>query len=669
MRLFLALGLLGITACTPKEEFSDIDEDGYTSDVDCDEFDPEVNPGATEACDGIDNDCDGETDEEAADALEWFVDSDGDGFGDATDTVLSCTLPEGYGPEAGDCDDTNAYIYPGAREDDCADPIDYNCDGSTGYEDADEDGFPACLDCDDGDAAQNPDAAEVCNEADDDCNGVVDEDAIDAATWYLDADSDGYGAAAVTAVQCAQPDGYVDNADDCDDLHATSFPGGTEVCDERDNDCDGTTDEDDAVDAATWYYDFDGDGFGDAATTATACTAPEDYVANATDCLDRDSTISPAGTETCNEEDDDCDGEIDEDATDASTWYVDSDGDGYGSESYSLEACDQPSGFVDNTDDCNDGSELATPDGTETCDGLDNDCDGEIDEDDAVDASTWYVDSDGDGAGDQDDTGVVSCDQPSGYVANNLDCYDDDDTSIDCDDYGTADNPGLTCADILAYDATYGDGYYFIDPDGDRDETDAFEVYCDMTTDGGGWTLLSWSGDTSSTPLGVPYPGLAVCSALPCARGSVADDSLLTELIDQSFEFGAGYSATAISDYQNLGDYSDAGKYTFSSLAGFALDTSSTGSCSAFTTGTFTSIAGSTASDGETVYLAQAFRYLNSYSDFDESSNYIWSIASATSCSGSGAAPGIWWGNWSASEHEYGPLSGSEVGARAFWVR
>ena len=84
--------------------------------------------------------------------------------------------PDGFVVESGDCDDDQVAVYPGAPEEDCTDPVDYNCDGSTGYADLDGDGTPACNDCDDTDPDVNPYAAEVCNDGvDDNCDGSADE--------------------------------------------------------------------------------------------------------------------------------------------------------------------------------------------------------------------------------------------------------------------------------------------------------------------------------------------------------------------------------------------------------------------------------------------------------------------------------------------------------------
>ena len=308
MRLSSVL-LLGLVLVGCKK---DADSDGYPAGDDCDDNNDAINPGATESCDGIDNDCDGSVDEELA--ATWYADLDEDGFGDLNNTVQACEQPSGYVSNSEDCNDTSADFYPGATEDDCTDPSDYNCDGSVGYEDNDGDGYAACEDCDDSVADVNPGEDEVCDGDDNDCDGYVDYNAVDATTWYIDTDGDGYGSPRedYVKVECDQPAGYVDNDDDCDDTSAEALPGGFEICDGLDNDCNGAVDGADASDAQSYYDDADGDGYGDDATLQVTCDLLEDVVDVGGDCDDGDDEISPGAAEVCNNGiDDNCSGTVD----------------------------------------------------------------------------------------------------------------------------------------------------------------------------------------------------------------------------------------------------------------------------------------------------------------------------------------------------------------------
>lgn len=128
----------------------------------------------------------------------------------------------------------------GACKDDATD--------DSGALDMDGDGFAAGEDCDDADSAVHPDAAELCDAVDNNCDGLIDADATDAPTWYIDYDGDGYGGDAFTLVQCEQPEGYLASAEDCDDTTALTSPAAAEDCvDGLDNNCDALQDCDDST--------------------------------------------------------------------------------------------------------------------------------------------------------------------------------------------------------------------------------------------------------------------------------------------------------------------------------------------------------------------------------------------------------------------------------------
>jgi hypothetical protein len=299
--------------------------------------------------------------------------------------------------------------------------------------DYDGDGFTADIDCNDNDAAIHPEATEVCDGVDNNCDNSIDgSDADGAATYYADADADGFGGVALSITQCDAPTGFVANGDDCDDNNLDIHPDAAEVCDGADNDCDGLVDDDDdSVDTAgysTYYADADSDGYGDAATTMDACNAPSNYADNADDCDDTNADLNPD-----------------------TMWYTDVDSDGFGAENYSTTGCEQPSGYVASNDDCDDLNAAINPAAQEICDGdIDNDCDGVADDaDDSVDSvtfSTYYVDGDADGYGDSTQATVTQCTMPSGYA----------DMGDDCDDAEALANPSLeeVCNDGIDNDCS-----------------------------------------------------------------------------------------------------------------------------------------------------------------------------------------------------------------------
>ncbi|MBN2798584.1 MAG: putative metal-binding motif-containing protein [Deltaproteobacteria bacterium] len=471
MRILPLLAALALTACRDKEDPGtyDLDQDGAPAVEDCDDLDNTVFPGAAEVCDGADNDCDGAVDEDATDAPSWYADADADGYGDPGQVLTACARPDGYVERDGDCDDSSSAHHPGAAESDCADPEDYNCDGSVGYDDADGDGFPACEDCDDTAATTHPQADEVCDGADNDCDGSADEEAVDAATWHLDADGDGYGGDTQRATACQAPDGYTADGGDCDDLDADAFPGNPERCDQADNDCNGEVD-DDPSDPQTFYPDLDLDGFG-AGEPIAACEAPAGTVTNDRDCDDTHAAAAPGGTEVCDGLDNDCDGTTDQGAADASRWYPDLDGDGYAAGA-PLLACEAPAGHLAVASDCDDADPAVHPDATERCDGIDNDCNGVTDLDAASPPSPWYPDGDGDGfgAGAQ----VLACGAPAGYVASPGDC-DDLHEAVHPDATERCDGIDNNCNGVTDLDAE-GAPTWYLDVDGDGYGADRFAL-------------------------------------------------------------------------------------------------------------------------------------------------------------------------------------------------
>jgi hypothetical protein len=325
LRLCLGLSVLVLAACGDKGEEStdgdggdgsgvvDADLDGSPWDEDCNDNAAEVRPGAQESCNGIDDNCDGVIDEEGATGGQtYYLDEDGDGYGGDV-MVTACSLPEGATEGTGDCNDTDAAFHPDAIEEDCADPNDYNCDGTVIYVDADGDLSAACEDCDDTNPAMSPDLSEICDDLDNDCDSYVDDedpslDPSSGVTYYADADTDTFGDPDVTLLACELPSGYVENPDDCNDADSSAYPEAPEYCDGTDHDCDTLTNEDDSVDAITWYIDSDGDTYGTIAATTTACALPTGYAATDDDCDDADPAISPGALEVCNDLiDNDCD--------------------------------------------------------------------------------------------------------------------------------------------------------------------------------------------------------------------------------------------------------------------------------------------------------------------------------------------------------------------------
>ncbi|MCB9851751.1 MAG: right-handed parallel beta-helix repeat-containing protein [Phycisphaerales bacterium] len=294
---------------------------------------------------------------------------------------------DGFSPPE-DCDDNDEFVNPDAPE--VFDGVDNNCDGTIdeGFDD-DHDGFEDTAtggdDCDDTNEFINPGATEVCDGVDNNCVDGIDEG--------FDTDNDGY-------TTCNG---------DCDDSRMDVNPDAMEICDGIDNNCDGNIDE---------GCDLDHDGF----------NPPED-------CDDDNEFINPDATEVFDGVDNNCDGTIDE--------VFDDDGDGY-------------EDVATGGNDCDDGDELINPGATEVFDGVDNNCDGVTDE---------TFDDDGDGFLD-DALGGNDCDDAdadinpdatetddgidnncNGSTDEGFDGDNDGYTPIfggDCDDANMSINPGAT---------------------------------------------------------------------------------------------------------------------------------------------------------------------------------------------------------------------------------
>ncbi len=212
--------------------------EGYVSNTDdCDNTNDSIypDPSIDDDCDGKDNDCDGRIDEDGG--SYYYLDSDGDLYGNEAEEVRACEPPPGYVSDSTDCDDTNPGVNPGAAED--------------------------------------------CNGGDDNCDDIVDgitaPGDLTSSVW-VDSDGDTYGDPTSETESCTA-DGYVTNGDDCDDGNDQIFPGATESCNDLDDDCDLQIDEGDVcVSGPTWSVfllsgTHRGDDFGSVVAANAACEA------------------------------------------------------------------------------------------------------------------------------------------------------------------------------------------------------------------------------------------------------------------------------------------------------------------------------------------------------------------------------------------------------------
>ncbi len=457
--------------------------------TDCDDGDANRYPGATETvADGIDSDCDGKE--------TCWLDADGDTFGGPLTELsaqLNCLAP-GVSDNNDDCFDQSpegASIYPGAVELP-ADSIDSDCDGlESCYDDGDGDGYgtnttvdstliecngpgvsPRQDDCDDADYTVHPDQAESpADNLDSNCDGME--------SCWTDADGDTYGSSTLqdsTSIACTAP-GVSTNDDDCNDTPPDGYyihPGATEVVGNSvDENCDGSED---------CYTDADDDGWGSTvlvASTSMDCSLPG-RTASPGDCDDGDDTIHPGADEVA------ADG-IDQDCDGGDACFQDLDDDGYGTEelfySTDMDCNDWHESTV--STDCVDGgsllgisSSMIHPGAIEVCNGVDDDCDEQTDDEDASlqSAPQWWADDDGDGFGDDLDV-TSACDAPDGYVGEDGDCDDDDanvnpdaleicdpnDVDENCNGVADETDPTVTDAELYHPDDD-GDGYGSDDP-------------------------------------------------------------------------------------------------------------------------------------------------------------------------------------------------------------
>ena len=356
----------------------------------------------------------------------FYFDSDGDGYGSVSDPLNSCTPPEGYVLDNTDCNDSNPLIYP--------------------------------------------DAIELCNVLDDNCNALIDEGVI-YSDYFIDFDVDGFGNPLISVSTCdGAPAGYVEDNTDCNDLNAFMNPATPEICNGLDDNCNLIIDE--GLTATTYYLDADEDGYGNVLIPFITCSgfAPAGFVEDSTDCDDLNNLINPTATELCNTFDDNCNLLIDEGFA-SYTYYLDVDADGFGNDLFSINTCNEvpPPGYViDNTDcddfnnlihvpvvyfadmdgdlygdvlnillicagsapfgyvsdstDCDDSNIFINPVSNELCNAIDDNCNLAVDE--GLPTQLFFIDTDSDNYGNSDIDSLSCLTGITGYVSDSTDCDD-----------------------------------------------------------------------------------------------------------------------------------------------------------------------------------------------------------------------------------------------------
>jgi large repetitive protein len=365
-----------LVAClwSAQAQAADGDGDGYDSSVDCNDYRAAIHPGANETCNYQDDDCDGTIDAGLKIAAWW--DNDQDGYGPLWNAIQFMACPHEIGGSIAD----------------------------------------AGGDCDDYDASANPGETEVCDFRDNDCDLVADEGLM-VPVW-TDEDDDNFGTGnpfPACPNHIASSTWYTDVNGDCDDHDAAVHPGASEVCNDTDDDCDGTEDEGNAL---TVFGDVDADGHGDelqpyhftcdfdideyneGVDSGSGAGAGTGHVApDADDCDDDDPVVYLDAYEYCDNLDNDCDAEVDEEGEGPVAVHWDYDVDGYGG-NYAFDTC---AGFVSDyntsnpsypitTDasDCDDYDAYRNPGAGEICaDGFDQNCDGIDPQDENEGVCSW----------------------------------------------------------------------------------------------------------------------------------------------------------------------------------------------------------------------------------------------------------------------------------------
>ena len=322
--------------------------------------------------------------------------------------------------------------------------------------------------------------------------------------YYPDYDGDGVGAVANGyTIACSVPLYYSARGDDCNDAQKANFPGNPEICDGVDNNCNGQVDE--ALTFSTYCIDTDGDGHGAAGqATMTGCAPKKGYGVCDSDCNDADDAVYPGHAEVCDGKDNNCDGKIDE-LLPVATYCPDADGDKHGvTGGTTVMACAKPAGYGACDDDCNDNAATVYPGATEICDGKDNNCNNQVDENALLLCGVgWCA---------QAATGCNSTCTPGEPRVEVCNDFDDD-----CD--GVSDNgtdlelcgkPGLHCAagycvPALGGEAGMGGADTAIDPNGSAG---------DPAASGG-----SPSESGGAPPVSPDYPDTSSPSASTCGFG------------------------------------------------------------------------------------------------------------------------------------------------------